>query len=65
MNQFSRHEALDRTYILSINLESALSDSPITLSDPKAKQLYEEASKSLTDLYQHLGQITNETDYEK
>ncbi len=61
-DKFSIHEALDRTYILSMNLETALGDNQIVLSDPKAKELYEKASKNINELYQYLGGITDELD---
>ena len=64
MDKFSQHEALDRTYILSINIETALGDNPIIFSVPKAKQLYEEVSKNFNELYQYLGKTINEAEKE-
>ncbi|WP_394132232.1 hypothetical protein [Shewanella maritima] len=56
----SRFEAMDRAFIQLSHLESALGQHPVITSDPKAKQLYDNALESLAVLYQRLSVLNNE-----
>ncbi|EOV1173370.1 hypothetical protein ACOLZ1_002903 [Vibrio fluvialis] len=55
LDPFHQHEAMDRTYIQLEQLESALGEHPVIKGDSAAKELYEKAINSLSDLYQYLG----------
>ena len=60
IDSYSYHEALDRTHIQLSNLENALGDHPVILSEQSAKELYDKAVDSLAELYQLLGSISLE-----
>lgn len=55
MDKYSHHEALDRTHIQLTQLEGALGEHPVIASNKDARDLYEQAVRSLGDLYQLLG----------
>ena len=57
IDNYSYHEALDRTHIQLCNLENALGDHPVILTNSNAKELYEKAVENLAELYQFLGRI--------
>ena len=55
IDNYSYHEALDRTHIQLSNLENALGDHPVILANSNAKELYDNAVENLAELYQVLG----------
>jgi len=57
IDNYSYHEALDRTYIQLCNLENALGDHPVILTNSNAKELYGKAVENLAELYQLLASI--------
>lgn len=63
IDNYSYHEALDRTHIQLSNLENAPGDHPVILTNSNAKELYEKAVKNLAELYQALGRIHLENTY--
>jgi len=57
MDTHSYHEALDRAYIQLSSLENALGDHPVILNNKDINILYRKAIRSLSDLYQKLGEV--------
>jgi hypothetical protein len=57
IDNYSYHEALDRTHILLSNLENTLGTHPVILADSNVKELYEKTVENLAELYQVLGRI--------
>jgi len=55
---FHWHEALDRTHLISVFLETSLGDHPVIEGDPELRTLYESAAAALDTLYQTIGRKT-------
>lgn len=56
MDEFSYHEALDRTHVLLCMLDEHLLSHPVIESDPKLKKIAEDIEDLLGELYQLIGQ---------
>ena len=55
MDQFSEHEALDRTHCIQHMLEQLLLDHPVIQGDAEFQELAEKAAEALAELYQAIG----------
>ncbi len=55
---FHWHEALDRTHLVSVLLETSLADHPVIECDPELRRLYQSAAETLETLYQTIGRKT-------
>lgn len=56
MNDYLRHEALDRTHMISGMIEMFLLEHPYIKDDPVKTKIAEEAYGWLQDLYQQIGE---------
>lgn len=54
-NEIGRHEALDRSFMISENIESFLVDNPYIIFRPECYRLAFQAQELLIELYQAVG----------
>jgi len=54
-DKYHYHEALDRTYCISTQVEIFLSEHPVILKHKKLKSELDEIQARLADLYQSIG----------
>ncbi|MCG6156982.1 hypothetical protein [Rubinisphaera margarita] len=55
---FHWHEALDRTHLISVFLETSLAEHPVIRNDAELRELYTAAFQAVETLYQTIGRKT-------
>lgn len=57
IDEYSYHEALDRTALLQDLVGRALGEHPVIVQEPAAQELYQDITERLGALYQELGML--------
>lgn len=65
LNEFSYHEAIDRCYIITTQIETILLEHPVIQKHKKIKKNVNEAIILLTDAYQMIGNLNLTNSEEK